>query len=60
MPPGEKERKLDQFHQAEVNYQVQKLNSLLEQVKEEDQIIEELNQKKKTLVQAEQELLFYR
>lgn len=57
--PG-KGGEMDSLHQSEINYQTQKLNTLLEQVKVEDQIIEELNQAKKALVQAEQELLFYR
>ncbi|KLL02105.1 MAG: ATP-dependent Clp protease, ATPase subunit [Mycoplasmataceae bacterium RC_NB112A] len=48
------------FLQTQISQQAEKLNNLIEQVKTEDQIIQELNQKKKELVQAEQELLFYR
>ncbi|MCE8167931.1 MAG: ATP-dependent Clp protease ATP-binding subunit [Candidatus Moeniiplasma glomeromycotorum] len=57
--PG-KEKIADNFHQSEINSLAKKLNDLTAQVKTEDQIIEELNQKKKALVQAEQDLFFYR
>lgn len=55
----EKNKIASQLCQAEINQWTQKLSNLIEQLKVEDQIMHQLNQKKEELVQAEKELFYY-